>query len=716
MPPVKMTRAEYETKYGSQPVVGSSTLDITPTPIRMTRAEYNEKYRPQTQTFGQDLSQDITETRAGQQQALQTGVERSQAISERVASGETSPAKGLFQKFGSGLGTAANVIGQTLIGGAKAVLPQSAETKISETLGADLAKITAPETRAAFVNKLKESEGGVLMDGTLDKKAGTFLEEVGTAYRTDPNFQADVQAAGGILEWLSLPGTARTALIKTADVAGDVVEDAATLARQASDKFSVSRNDARVQNVVNELEAIENKYAPTRRKADIDPVVNESRARIAQSNVLNNAVDEDGLIRTKTRGGAVDAYRAQTIDGVEDVVKKNLEVEGSKVNLNELRADMYDAVTKSGLEGADLARAIKGIDAELKGLSLRANTFGDVLLSKIQDAKTSIYKHIDYTKPSGVTYRKSLARVYKETIENKSKLPVKEWNGELAKYYKDLDRLADLDGKRVKGGRLGKYTANIAGSAVGGVAGAAAGAPGALIGGMVGGELAGFIQGKTMAGTFRQGIKGNVPENQLLADAKARAEGGAKDLRTPDVQVGAPREIINDPNLPENVKTQITKVEGQIKDNIKQQNAAIKAGDFTLVAALKEVYQVLMSRLTEIIEDYKKNGVPLGMSIRKSVTPESVAKKADAEDMRILAAVIDDVTLAKADPAITRVLSDMGLARATDDELVAFAKEVFDEKDGVANRNVNQRQNEASTDLMSDQNQAISAPAITQSI
>ena len=39
MPPVKMTRAEYEAKYGTKPVVPSS-----PAPVKMSRAEYNTKY------------------------------------------------------------------------------------------------------------------------------------------------------------------------------------------------------------------------------------------------------------------------------------------------------------------------------------------------------------------------------------------------------------------------------------------------------------------------------------------------------------------------------------------------------------------------------------------------------------------------------------------------------------------------------------------------
>jgi len=717
MPPVRMTRSEYEATYGVKPVVSSSTLDTTPAPIQMTRAEYDAKYRPKPQTALQDFKTDILETGQAVKDTFTQGADKFGEIDARVASGETSQAKGLFQKFGRGLSTVSNAIFQTGIGIAKANLPQSVETRIAERYGPVLQELASPEVRSSFIERLKQSEGGLLVGADLDKKAGAFFEDVGKAYQTDPNFQADVQAAGGILEWLSLPGTARTALLKTADVvseAGDIVEDVAILARQKADSFKVSRNDSNVQKVASEIEAIENKYAPTRRKADADPVVGESRTRIAQSNVLENAIDEDGLIRTKTKGGAVDAYRAQTIDGVEDVVRKNLEVEGKKVNLNEVRADMYDAVTNSGLEGGDLTRAIKGIDAELKGLSLRADEFGDVLLAKIQDAKTSIYKHIDWTKPSGVTYRKSLARVYKELIENKSSLPVKKWNGELAKFYKDLDRIADLDGKRAKGGRLGKYTANIAGSAVGGVAGATAGAPGALVGGMLGGEIAGFIQGKSMARTFRSGIKGDIPENKILADAKARAEAGTtKDLTKPDPQVGAPKALVAE--MPDAVKKEVSKVEGQIKTNIKQQNAAIKAGDFALVEALKDVYKVLVARLKEIIADYRKNGIQPGLSIKKSVTPESVAKKADAEDMKLLASVIDDVKNARLDPDTNRILSNMGLGRATDEELVAFAKEVFDEKDGVANRVV-QRKNEDKNALMSDQNQAISAPTNAQTI
>ena len=45
---IQMTRAEYEKKYGSKPVISKEVdLDTTSAPIRMTREEYDQKYRPE---------------------------------------------------------------------------------------------------------------------------------------------------------------------------------------------------------------------------------------------------------------------------------------------------------------------------------------------------------------------------------------------------------------------------------------------------------------------------------------------------------------------------------------------------------------------------------------------------------------------------------------------------------------------------------------------
>lgn len=106
-------------------------------------------------------------------------------------------------------------------------------------------------------------------------------------------------------------------------------------------------------------------------------------------------------------------------------------------------------------------------------------------------------------------------------------------------------------------------------------------------------------------------------------------------------------------------------------------NAASDINNFRVPGAIEQYMK----------ENYK-DGVPIGASIKKTITPESVAKKSAPEDIKFLNAVIDDVKAAKADPEANKILDAMGLGKATDDELVSFAKEVIDEADIAKNLEV----------------------------
>jgi hypothetical protein len=172
-------------------------------------------------------------------------------------------------------------------------------------------------------------------------------------------------------------------------------------------------------------------------------------------------------------------------------------------------------------------------------------------------------------------------------------------------------------------------------------------------------------------------VVAGTPADQTRAFLKSLNAKKAN-LSIPDKKVVATKGI---PKTKE-----ITELEDKIAKNVTAQKVAIKAGKFEVVAKLKEVYEQLVKELKDLVADYKKNGIPLGMSIRKTVTPESVAKKADKQDIRFLAAVIDDVKAARTSPDANKLLNEMGLGKATDDELVSFAKEVIDEADGVADR------------------------------
>lgn len=679
---VQMTRAEYEEKYGSSPVLSASTIDITPAPIKMTRAEYNEKYKPQTPTFGQDFKQDIEETKQAQQSAVNKGVEVAGNIKKRVQSGETSKIKGAFQRFGTGLGTAANVLFQTGVGAAKAVLPQKVEDRISETLGEDLNKIFAPETRQQFIEKLKTSDGGVLTSGDLDKQAGDFLEEVGTLYKNDENFRTTVQAAGGITEWLALPSTTRAVVKPVADTVKRV--DVAPLVKKITQPSDVKIETKRVA----DLEALENKYSQFRKLNEFsDDGGAASRSRIARSNVLEGVADEDGVIRTKGVGGAVDQYRKATIEGVEDVVKRNLEREGKSVSIPELKNFLTLAVSKSGLEGGDLVTAMKGIEKELKGLSIRMDELGQISLDKIQDAKVNTTKNINFnTPPETATYRKTIARAYKEIIEKKSDFNVKEVNAELAKFYKDIERLEMLDGKRVKGGRLGKYFAQISGNIIGGAAGSAVGGPiGTALGTIAGGEAASFISGKAMSRALGKG--GVLPEKNPILE-QARKEAGlpaGRSLDVPDPVIGIPKQTkeLIEKNATPKQKKELLSIQKQMADNIKQQKSAIKAKDYTLVDSLKKVYEALIVSLKELVAEIIESvkNPTIGLSIKSTVTPQNTAKMMDFEDFQDILTFLDDPQASLLNDKLLRLVDEIGIGNADLETQTKFLQEVTDEAD-----------------------------------
>ncbi len=633
-----MTRAEYEKKYGTKPVISTSKLDTTPAPIRITKQEYFNKYgelpdgtQPQSffgsalNPFGKanvdrlkDIPSDVGEAFKGATAAARQGVDNftsgvrgTLGYGEEGVSKTTQATSALAAPFSA----AANIAGEAALGTAKLFTTDEFEKAFAENVE-DVVK-AAVEANIPLVGK---SAKEVYENMTPQNKftLSKVLAPVANVVTSVSTAGATGVVKEGIKEGLS----------KTVSI-GDKLGELRV-------NRSVGKIDKNVQRIATEIGKVEEKYTPLRKANKYSKDVEGSRLRIAQSNVLENAVGENGLLRTE------DAYKAyktipltktgDSLDDLEDIVRQNLVNEGKTINVNEVLRELKLAVSDSKLEGADLVKAMKGLENEIKGLSMRADGLDDIPLDKIQDAKINTTTNINFqTPPETATYRKTLARVYKEIVENKSDLDVKAVNGELAKYYRDLERLKALDGRKVEGGKLGKYSASLAGTAIGMGAGSAGGGFGAAIGGIVGGEVGAMLKGKSMARTFQNGGDGTVPSNQILADAKTRAQvGKVTNLKVPDEPRGAPKGV---------AKTkEILKTEGQIKKNVEAQKKAIKAGDFTLVATLKEIYQLLLEKLRgqirfarDNIKDeggYIKNplgkdsqSIPLQRNQRNTTTP-----------------------------------------------------------------------------------------------
>jgi hypothetical protein len=153
-----------------------------------------------------------------------------------------------------------------------------------------------------------------------------------------------------------------------------------------------------------------------------------------------------------------------------------------------------------------------------------------------------------------------LASAYRGIVEDTSSESVKAINQELKKYYSDLDLLADLDGRVVNKGKLGKYFAAISGNLIGGATGSAIGGlPGMAIGTVVGGEVGGRIQGNILTKTFGRATGNVAPKSEILTAAAARAASPRLALPAPSSKlrssVGSGPAIKLPSKLPKNQET-----------------------------------------------------------------------------------------------------------------------------------------------------------------
>ncbi len=247
--------------------------------------------------------------------------------------------------------------------------------------------------------------------------------------------------------------------------------------------------------------------------------------RIAETDVLDGAVDEDGVIRT---GEAVERYTEATLGEADNLVRRELALEGKTVTPEELQIRLTEAVNKSGLEGADLKIALAKVKKEIAGYKLRANEIGQIPLEIVQDAK--IAKKANYLTPPEVqAYNKAIKSGLQQTIEKNSELPIGDINKSLGKYLQDIEFLELLDGKRVHGGKFGKYFAQISGNIIGNAIGnAVAGPGGAAIATIVGGELSSRIRASSMARTFNGKTNLPIPKDPVLQESIARVKSGEK--------------------------------------------------------------------------------------------------------------------------------------------------------------------------------------------
>lgn len=392
----------------------------------------------------------------------------------------------------------------------------------------------AGEDFTRFLNlAMSSQETGKIDPVRMAKEASNLTSKISGA--TSGIANSAVDAAGNAID----TGVAKARTAFSDQIFGTPEEQQA---KAITDTHTAISKDAA------QISDIQNNYSALRKVRNFSPDQEASNQRVAASNVLADSVDTNGTIHTKDPGGAVDQYKKMTLDNAEGVVRKALVREGATANLNDIQKTLTAKVMNSGLEGADLKNGLNLVKKEVSGLGLRADENGKIPLENVHDAKINQTKNINYSTPPEVsTARKAIASGLKTTVEDSSSVNVKEINGVLSKYLEDVKTLENLDGRKVQGGKLGKYAAGLTGNIAGGVVGSVLGGGfGGAAGSILGGEIASAIKGHFMANTFGEIPGAGVTQDPTLTSAIDQAKSPR--LALPAPAEGAPRSSITDTN------------------------------------------------------------------------------------------------------------------------------------------------------------------------
>lgn len=448
-----------------------------------------------------------------------------------------------FREGAEGVGTRKGVIaempidtlGQKLTKGAAQLgnIPLSGAEMITDTVGGAIAPVVAPVLK----------KGYEALPEPAQEKLGEVADDFNNWFvQLSPGKQEAIKAAGIAAEFIPgekvLSTGGKTLAKEVGGVAKSIADDIPGLtergvkfvqaaSKEAGPAIKTAKDARLVKKRTNELSSIVQNNAPLRKKvAKAEQEGFDVVSEIAQTDLLKGAVDSDGTIRTAT---AIDQLN-ESIAPAEDVIAANLRQSGEMLPMDVVANKLKQDIMNSGLKGGALKRALANAADDIDGYMLEAvdelgnpwnpeaSTGKPLLpLATIHDAKVDKYSNINYLNPDVKKADKTIARGLKELVEENAKdLDVKAINQELKKFYTIQDVLETLDGRKVKGGRLGKYTAQT----IGAVAGSGLGPLGTVLGA----ELGGIIRGIGLKRTFQGTTGKSITRSPMLEEAITRGQ------------------------------------------------------------------------------------------------------------------------------------------------------------------------------------------------
>ncbi len=312
---------------------------------------------------------------------------------------------------------------------------------------------------------------------------------------------------------------------KATMVAKDVVENevipAANKAADAAISAPAAAKDYLKEKLVNSTADTYRETAGLTQKAT--KTLNKSLARgkdpaqfLAERNITPDI--ENGRMLTNEAQSKIDTS-VEPLNQHLDMALKEVEQSVPKSNLNDLRTSALKDADKLKNITEVTRKQIKAHINEEFDAQIEANG-GDpnVGITKVQDIKKAAWgaTKFDSTKPYLTDSNYIVGKTAKTTIEDTvpdDAFGVKELNNYIGDHYDAKKFLQSLEGKVVKGGRLGKYAMK----GLGTIIGSAFGIPGEVVGFLGGGAVTDILQGTT----FTNPLKDLILKNLKVADPEA---------------------------------------------------------------------------------------------------------------------------------------------------------------------------------------------------
>lgn len=587
---IQMTRAEYEAKYGVKPVIPATqntpaqdTTIQTKTPVRMTRSEYEAKYgvapiinqkkpTPPVQTEREKRIAAGLPVGAGERAEPTLGG----SILRDIAAIPVKTAMSVARPFYDPLGKKGGAVVKSKYFGDLTDYGTQIEKKTEELAGKykkgeislgraalggagagakaglDVAQFVPVDAIVAGAGKVIAGTVPKVLENVATRTVGeatipTLKTATKEALKRSGAFAGAYDVASQLEsgeKYNPLQTAAAVAMGTGVDVgASKVLPEVFNSVKNVTGRLNPKNAQERLINKAEQdIFDIQNNYAKTRKKIDYSKdSLASNRRRVAASGVLTDSVDDTGTVRTTQKGGASEKYYDMVIKGNESIVRDSLEKEGKTINPVVLKRELIRDVESNPLiKGKAKTQALRDIEAEIAGYG--RDSAGNIPLVELHDAKIATTKIIrDFATPAEYkSYQKSLASGLKKTIEKYSSADIEKINEELSRYYQDIELIDSLDGKKVKGGKLGKYFSQIAGNVAGGAIGSIGGPIGSAAGAIAGGEVGSAIRSATMKKTF-----GNLPLN--VPERSAILEAAKADISKPRLQLPAPNAVEPNP-------------------------------------------------------------------------------------------------------------------------------------------------------------------------